>query len=314
MNDFVIIPDSSCDLNSELRERCGIPDYLKGVLYYPDGREAKSDLDWDLMTPEQYYSSMKESRTTYRTATCTIGETVETFEKYLAQGKDVLSVSLSSALSACYQNALVAAKQLKDKYPGRRVVCVDSLRYSTSLALLIMLATKKKEEGQSIDEVAAWMNENRYRIHQMGWMDDLFFLCKTGRVSNVKALFGTLIGVSPMADFNREGLSEVLGKAKGKRSAVDATIAYMERTITEPKEQTIFIAHSNRPDWAETLRGRVQQAFEPKEIILNPVGLACGATVGPGLCAAFYFGSPTSEGLVNEKAIMTEILSQVKKG
>lgn len=97
MNDFVIIPDSSCDLNSELRERCGIPDYLKGVLYYPDGREAKSDLDWDLMTPEQYYSSMKESRTTYRTATCTIGETVETFEKYLAQGKDVLSVSLSSA-------------------------------------------------------------------------------------------------------------------------------------------------------------------------------------------------------------------------
>lgn len=312
-NQFVIIPDSSCDLPANLRERFGITDYLHGVLYYPDGHAEPCDLDWGNISPEAFYDSMKKRNVLYKTATPPMDDVEKTFEKYLSQGIDVLSLSLSSALSSSYQNALLVARDLQKKYPERKIVCLDSLRYSNALALLTVLACKKRDEGASLDETVAYLEETRHCIHQMGPMDDLFFLVKTGRISNSKAFFGSLVGVNPMADFNRKGLSEVLVKMKGKRAAFDATLKYMEQTIIDPEDQILFIAHSNRAAAAEQLAQLVQEKFSPKEIIINHVGQACGASVGPGLCAVYYVGKPISEDLSEEKEIMAEIAAAQKK-
>ena len=138
-------------------------------------------------------------------------------------------------------------------------------------------------------------------------MDDLFFLVRTGRISNVKAFFGSLVGVNPMADFNEKGVSEVLAKFKGKKAALDAVIKYMKGTITDPENQIIFVAHSNRPEAAEKLAAMIKAEFNPKEIIINTVGMACGANIGPGLCAAFYEGKPISHDMAEEKALMATI-------
>ena len=200
-----------------------------------------------------------------------------------------------------------------EKYPERKVICVDSLRYSTALSLLVILASKKAQEGATIEETAEYIESIKHCIHQIGPMDDLFFLCKTGRISNFKAFFGTLMGVNPMADFNRTGLAEVLGKFKGKKNAFDGVIKYMRKTIINPKEQIIFIAHSNREQAANILKDMIQAEFNPKEIIVNHIGMSCGASIGPGLCAAFYFGKEISEGLKKEKEIMTEILQNQQK-
>ena len=141
----------------------------------------------------------------------------------------------------------------------------------------------------------------------------MFFLCKTGRVSNFKAFFGSLMGINPMADFNRKGLSQVLGKFKGKQKAFDAVIEYMRGTIINPQEQIIFVAHSDREQAAQTLAQRIREEFSPKEIIINHVGLACGASIGPGLCAAFYQGKEISEDMVEELALMNKIMADQKK-
>ena len=312
MSDFVIIPDAASDLTKELRDRFQIPEYVKGTIYLPDGTEAIADLDWELMSPTEYYNSMSGRKALYKTAGSRRGDIYEIYEKYLSAGKDILTVSLSSGLSGTYQVYLKIAAELMEKYPGRKIVIVDSLRYSTALSLLVIKASQKQQEGATLEETAAYLESIKHSIHQMGSMDDMFFLCKTGRVSNFKAFFGTLVGINVMADFNRHGLSQVLGKVKGKKRVIDTIIEYMRATIKDPAGQIIFVAHSNRDQAAELLAQRIREEFAPKDVIINPVGMSCGASIGPGMCAAFYEGAEISEGMETEQALMKNIITNQK--
>lgn len=307
MSKFVIIPDASCDLTKDLRERFDIPEYLHGHITFPDGHDEICDLDWETISAEEYFRTMSEDKAIYKTAGVGITEAEAVFEKYLSAGIDVINITLSSGISSTYSYCKKAADNMQEKYPDRKIYCIDSLRYSTSLSLLVILACEKKAEGATIDEVAAYIEEKKHCIHQMGPMDDLFFLVRTGRISNVKAFFGSLVGVNPMADFNERGVSEVLAKFKGKKAALDGVIKYMKGTIVDPENQIIFVAHSNRREAADKLRDMIEAEFHPKEIIMNTVGMACGANIGPGLCAAFYQGKPISKDMAEEKALMEEI-------
>lgn len=315
MSDFVIIPDTSCDLVKDLRDRFDIPDYISGLVYFPDGHSEKADLDWERHDPVKFYESMTDKKTIYKTACAPAGDIIAVYEKFLSQGKDILAIALSSALSGTYQTCEMIKKELLLKYPERKIICIDSMRYSTALSLLVIMAAEKKKSGASLEETADFIEKNKHRIHQMGTMDDLFFLTKTGRISNFKAFFGTLVGINPMADFNRNGLSEVLGKVKGKKAAFDAVIKYMKATGENLEDQIIFVAHSNRLQAAELLAEMIKKEFSPKEVIINHVGMSCGASIGPGLCAAFYLGSEISEGMEKEKEIMNSIIQsqQAKK-
>lgn len=313
MYSFEIIPDTACDLTADLRERFGINDYLQGVMYDPDGTEHLITLDWERMTPKDYYNSMKGHKALYTTATPPLGQVYEIFEKHLKEGRDILSISLSGGLSSSYANCEKVAEDLRAKYPDRKIICVDSMRYSTSLALLVIEACLKRQEGKSIEEVAQYINDIRNTVHQIGPMDDLFFLVKTGRITNFKAFFGQMIGLNIMADFNHKGMAEVVGKCKGQRDAIEATVRYMEQTIENPQDQIVFVAYSNRDAAANLLAEKIRERIQPKELIVNVVGMACGATIGPGMCAAFYRGKPITEGLSDEKALMAEILASLQK-
>ena len=313
MADFAIIPDASSDLTRELRERFNIPDYVHGTFYFPDGREAQADLDWELISPEEYYAAMSDRKMVFKTASAQRREILRAYEQQLRDGKDILAVTLSSALSGTYQVCCNVAQELMEKYPERKILVVDSMRYSTALSILVMMASQKQQAGATLEETAEYLETNKHRVHQIGPMDDLFFLVRTGRISNFKAFFGNLIGINPMADFNRNGLSQVLGKFKGKQKAFDAVIEYMKGTIENPEEQIIFVAHSNREQQAKVLADRIREVFNPKEVIINHVGMSCGASIGPGLCAAFYQGQEISENLEREQALMNTIIQNQKK-
>lgn len=312
MSKYAVISDASCDLIKPLRERFGIDDYIGSIVYLPDGTSVSSDIDWEIFDPKEFFESMKDKNISYRTACATTGDIIKVFEKHLSAGKDILCITLSSALSGTYQTCELVKNQLLEKYPERKIICVDSMRYSTALSMLVIEASLKRAEGLTLEENAEYIENNKHRLHQCGPMDDLFFLCKTGRISNFKAFFGSLVGINPVADFNRNGLSEVLGKFKGKKLAFDAVIKYMKETIINPSEQIIFVAHSNRETAAELLKEMIIKEFNPKEVIINSVGMACGASIGPGLCAAFYWGKEISEDFSLEKEIMNEIIKNQK--
>ncbi len=310
MYKFEIIPDSSSDFTNELRERFGINHILLGTIYHPDGHQSRADVDWENITPEEYFKSMKGRNILYKTATPQSGEITETFENVLKQGKDILSISLSSALSSTYDMCIKAADELSMKYPDRKIICIDSLRYSSAIGILITEACKKRDSGASVEETAEHLNKIKHCIHQMGPLDDLFFCVKTGRITNFQALFGTLIGVNSLGDFSSKGLSTVVGKTKGKKTAIDATVEYVKRTIRNPEEQIVFIGHSIREETALTLKERIMSEIKPKEIIINPIGMSCGASIGPGLCAVFYIGDKIND---KETEICNEVLNFIKK-
>ncbi len=313
MAEFVVIPDSSCDLSAELRERFQVPAYLRGVVYCPDGRQMWADMDWNEISPEEYFDSMKgKSDVLYKTAFAPQSELENVLIPFLEEGKDILLLTLSSGLSGTYQFFSLVAKELMEKYPERKVLCVDSLRYSTAEAILLIHANMKKAEGATIEETADYLNRIKHRIRQMGPLDDLYFCVKTGRISNLKAFFGTMVGVHCLGEFNQKGMPEVIGKVKGKQSALRATVAYMKEAVRNPEEQIVFVAHSAREEYAKLLAEEIRKEIKPKEVIINSVGMACGASIGPGLVAVFFLGDETSEDLTVEKQNLANVLKNMK--
>lgn len=307
MADFVIIPDAASSMSKDLRERFDVPDYIKTRITFPDGTNHDTTLDWEEISADDYYLSMREHKAIYKTGVGSIDAAAEIFERYLKIGLDVLAITLSTGISGTYNLFMQAAAQLKEKYPDRKVVVVDSLRYGFAITQMVIMATDLKNEGKTIDEVADWLNANKNCFHQMGVMDDLFFLARTGRVTNFKAFFGTLVGVNAMGDFSRKGISEVLSKIKGKKKALDATIEYVRQTVVDPENQIMFIGHTLKPDVADILYDMVKAAFNPKELIIGRVDMSCGASIGPGMAVVFYYGKEASEGMVEEKRILEQI-------
>ncbi len=311
MYNYAIVSDSACDLNKKLRERFLVDDYVKGYVVCPDGHSVKADCDWEQFTPEEYFSSMANKKAIYKTSIPSIEDVNILLEKYLSQGRDVLAVLLSSGLSGMRDLFTTASKALKNKYPERKIIIIDSLRYSTSLALLLMYAGQNKQQGMSIEENAKWLNENKECIHQAGPLDDLYFLNRSGRISKMKAVMGTLIGVKPMGDFNSKGQTNVLGNAKGFNNAFKAVVEYVKQTAVNPENQVVFIANSLREEKANKLKEILEQNFKFKEIIMNDVGLSCGANIGPGLVALYYFGNKISQDGETEKKLMSDILANL---
>ena len=310
MSDFVIIPDTGCELTEDLRHRFGVDDHIRGLLVFPDGHSEICDLDWKTMTPEEFFGIMSEKKQLFSTAMPTPDEIDTVYERHLSAGKDILAISLSSAVSGTYGASCAAAERMQKKYPDRKIVCVDSLRYSAAMGLLCAYANKLRGEGKTIEETAELLNQNKKRLHQSGILDDLFFCKRVGRASGMAAIMGTLVGIKPMADFNAQGLCHVIGKVRGYKAGYNACIEYMKETIENPEDQLIMIMHSNRKEEAEKYRKMIEEELHPKETLITSVGQSCGPNVGPGLIAACYFGKELSEDLSVEKAICDKILQK----
>ena len=144
----------------------------------------------------------------------------------------------------------------------------------------------------------------------MGVLDDLFFCSRMGRVSGVTAIGGTLIGIKPLADFDREGKSHKIGAARGIKNTYRVITEYIKETIIDPEDQIIIVDHSLREAEALTIKKNIEETFNPKEVILTTVGQSCGAGIGPGLFAAFYLGTEISEGLEAETALLKQLTSK----
>ena len=309
MHSFAIIADNSCALRKEYRERFGVDGIVYGTITYPDGHSEFGDLDYERITPEDYFRSISK-KAIYKTACANIDQMIAVLEPFAKEGKDIVFLTISSALSGTYNFAVKAAEKVMEQYPDVKVYVVDSLRYASALALLVQEACARRDEGLDAKATAQWLEENKQRFHQMGIMDDLFFLARTGRIAKAKAFFGTMAGVKPMGEFSASGLTEAIGKAKGTKRGLDATIAYIQDRILEPEKHIVFIAHSLREKEAKYLEDRIREVIKPKEIICLPLDQTSGANMGPGLAAAFFYGKPLSPELAEEKALLTSILNQ----
>lgn len=308
MEKFVILADVTCDLGKELRAKYDV-EFVNGHFTTPDGKEHASYLEWTDTTPSQFYKELRAKPNDYTTAPPNVSEWYEVLEEYAKQGVGVLALTISAAISGTFDFLNQAVAKIKENYPEAQIRTIDTRRFSSAHGLLCVYASVLRSEGKSLDETADWVQSNLSRFHQAGWLDDLSFVAKKGRLTAAKAFFGSLMGLKPIGEFDQNGLTTVIGKAKGEKQAYPVLLKYIEKTIEKPEEQIIFIATSDRMAQAEHYKELLEEKFHPKAIYINYVYPSCGINVGPGLMAAYYMGKPISEGLAEEKQLITELLA-----
>lgn len=304
---YIILADVTCDLSEQIRNQIGMKDYIKGHIHFDDGRDFPTTLDWTNISRGDFYKQLSNKKNKITTAPANAEECAEIFEKYIRQGYGIISMSLSSAISATYNLTCIAADRLRKQYPDCRIYCLDSSKMSGALGLLTIYAHRMQQEGKSFDEVVRWLEENKYNVHQMGPIDDLIFVARRGRLTMGKAVMGSFAGVKPMGDCNAEGYTTVLTKVKGIGKALDLTVKYAGATARDIENQIVLIAHSDRELYANTLKEKVMEQLSPKEVWITDVFCACGANVGPGMVGMYYLGDKVSDDLAAEKEIINRL-------
>ena len=311
MQKFVIMADGTCDLSESFRKEYDVL-VLPGHVVLPDKTDIVAPLDWSAVSCEDFYADLKKNPNGYSTAPANVEEFKAAMIDVVKDGTPLLVMTISSGISGAYGFACTAMQQVLEAYPNAKIRCIDSMRFGPGFGLLTVYASRLRSEGKSFEEVAEWIEANKNRFHQAGWLDDLSFVAKKGRLTNAKAFFGTLAGIKPIGEFDYNGLTTVIGKAKGAKAAYAALLNYIENTIENPSEQTIFIAQTNRRPQAEKYKELISERFHPKAVYINDVFPSCGINIGPGLMAAYYIGKPISKDLSEERAIIEKALDNAK--
>ncbi len=287
MREFVIIGDSTCDMDLEMRTKYGL-DYVP-MNYVIDGKEYPASLDWEGMPVKEFYDAMRQGKRITTTQVPT--EVFEAkFEGYLKEGKDVLYIGCSSALSGSINLGKVVAKDLTEKYPEGKIICIDALNSSFGQGLQLMWASDMRAAGKSIDEVTEYIESNKLKANQVATVGKLDYLKRAGRVTASSAFFGNLIGIKPILISDAKGQNYAVKKVKGAQAAREEIANMVAETITDPADQIVYISHADDVENASAIGELIKAKTGCKEVILGYIGPIVGASVGPGTISVYYVG------------------------
>ena len=287
MSNFVILTDSSADLGNDLAQQLGVDVIplsflMEGASYrnYPDNRD---------MDPHVFYDKQRDGISA-TTAAANMVDFSEAAEPHLQAGKDVLILAFSSGLSVTYNSSRLAAEELSEKYPDRKIYAVDTLCASLGQGLLVWHAAQQQKAGKSIDEVRDWVEENKLHLCHWFTVNDLMHLKRGGRVSATTALVGTMLSIKPVMHVDNEGHLINMAKTRGRKASLLALVDKMAESAIDPEHQTIFISHGDCLEDAQFVADEVQKRFGTKDIYINYVGPVIGAHSGAGTVALFFLG------------------------
>lgn len=288
MGEYVILTDSSADLSAELVAELGVEVLplsftMEDKTYYnwPDNR----DID-----PGDFYARLRGGAMA-TTSAVNVADYTETIEPMLKAGKDVLVLAFSSGLSATCHSAQIAAEELMEQYPNRKVYVVDTLCASLGQGLLVWYAAQQKKQGKSIEEVRDWTEAHKLNLCHWFTVDDLHFLKRGGRISAATAVLGTMLSIKPVMHVDNEGHLIKVGTARGRNASLKALVDHMAETAQNPGEQVVFISHGDCLADAQKVADDVKARFGVKTVVVNYVGPVIGAHSGPGTVALFFLGS-----------------------
>lgn len=212
------------------------------------------------------------------------------FNRALMQGMDVLYLGFSSGMSGCMQSAGITAEELKEKYPERKIICIDTLCASVGEGFLVQEAAARQAEGMEIEELAQWVRENRLKVCHWFTVDTFDHLKHGGRVGAASAAVGTMLGIKPMLHVDGEGKLAVMEKPRGQRKAMDAQLKRMEAGWQPGLGRRVIIGHGDDLDKAKLLQEEVIRKFPNAQIQLAYIGPVIGAHTGPGMLTLIYWG------------------------
>ncbi|MDR1628143.1 MAG: DegV family protein [Oscillospiraceae bacterium] len=287
MQDYIIITDSTVDLPSDLTNELSIK--TVALKFNIDGKERFDCLDTESMDIKEFYNNLRSGKLS-STSQINPNEFIEVFVKYLDEGKDILYISFSSALSGTFASAKIAADELKDKYPKRNIKVVDSLCASMGEGLLVYMAANMKKEGKTIFELESWINNNKLSVCHWFTVDDLNHLKRGGRVSSIGAFLGSMLNIKPILHVDNSGFLKFVTKVRGRQKSLEFLANQVGELGINTKDQIIFISHGDCLEDAEKLKDMIKRKFEVKEVKINTIGTVIGSHAGPGTVALFFVG------------------------
>lgn len=287
---FILSCCSTVDLPYSYLESRHIP-----VLFYTyvvDGVTYDDDMGRDPQALPRFYQFIKEGKLP-QTSQINEAEYEEFFESLLQQG-DVLHIAFTSGQSGSVYNAFLAAEMLKEKYPDRKLVVLDSLCSSSGYGLLVDTVADMRDAGATLDEAVQWVLDNRNKVHHQFFSSDMTQFRRTGRVSGAAAMVATIMNICPIMRLDDKGAIKAYGKVRGKKKAVEATVNAMEEHAQGGRDydQRCFVCHSQCPEDAQMLIDALEERF-PRlrgKIRLCDIGTIIGSHSGPGTVAVFFMG------------------------
>ena len=282
---YQILTDSCCDFPPQRYRELGLISLPLSITFrgetYPDRNDDSL---------RDMYAGLRAGEAA-STAAANPQQWEEALEPVLASGEDALILAFSSGLSTTYQSAVIAAEELKDAYPDRKIQVIDTLCASMGEGLLVWYACKKRDEGLSLDEVAQWVLDNRLHLCHWFTVDDLMYLKRGGRISAATALVGTMLQIKPLLHVDDEGHLINMTKTRGRKAAIDAMVKKAQELGAGYDNSTMFISHGDCLSDAEYLSRQLKEKCGVKDVVISYVGAVIGSHSGPGTLALFFLGS-----------------------
>ena len=279
---FKIITDSCCDL-AELAQELDLT-----VVPLSVEMDGNVYTEGD-MTPKELYDHLRAGKMP-RTSAVNPEGWANAIRPVLEAGQDALVIAFSSGLSATYQSAVIAAEELREEFPDRKITVIDSLCAAAGQGLLVYSAAQRRAEGTSLEETAAWVEERKLNLCHWVTVEDLMHLKRGGRVSAATAVVGTMLSIKPIIRVDDEGRLDSCAKSRGRKAAINYLLARMEESFDPTRSDTVFIGHGDCEAEAQAMAETIKTRFGVKHVCINDVGAVIGAHTGPGVLVVGFFG------------------------
>lgn len=284
---FKVLTDASCNLSVEMLDELGV--IYRSLTLVMDGQEVNNYLKDDKFSFKGFYNRLR-NKENIKTSLLNAEEFKVMFEEVLTAGDDILAILLSSGISGTYQAAKIAAEDLAEKYPERKIIVIDSLAASIGHGLLVYYAAKMQQDGKSLEETSNFIEENKLKLVHKFTVDDLFFLKRGGRLSGGVAIIGTILKIKPVLHVDNDGKLVSQSKVNGRKKSINALFESMKDNVIDPENQVMAICHGDCIEDAEYLAEKVKKEYGVKEVIINYCDPVIAAHAGPGVLALFYLG------------------------
>ena len=280
---YRIITDSCCDLTQQQLDDLNVACVPLTVVYKGESHSNFSNP----AAVKAFYDELRAGVTATTSAVNPDGWAAP-MEEALKNGEDVLVIAFSSGLSTTYQSAVIAGKDLQERYPDRKIYVVDSLCAALGQGLLVWYACQKRDAGMDIDQLHQWVEENKLHICHWVTVDDLAHLKRGGRISATTAMVGTMLNIKPIIFVDNDGHLINTAKVRGRKTAMELLANKMGESCMD--FDTAFIAHGDCPEDAAALEKLIREKHGVKNVTTGYVGPVIGAHTGPGVLVVFFLG------------------------
>ncbi len=284
MTTYQIITDSSADLPAQLLRELDIKAAPLTLLFREQSME-------DSVTEEirELYAALRAGESASTAAVNPEGWK-QAMEPILQEGKDILVLAFSSGLSTTYQSAEIAARELREAYPQRKIHVVDTRSASLGEGLLVWHACQKRDAGMGLEELTEWVENHKLQLCHWFTVDDLMYLKRGGRVSAVTAAVGSILNIKPVMHMDDEGHLIKVSTARGRKASIKALADKMGESGLPGENDTVFICHGDCIEDARYLEQLIKERFGVKNVMIGYTGAVIGSHSGPGTLALFFLG------------------------